>query len=73
MKLLALLSVVTLFGHASAFEGRMAASDYQVNEGGSWQDIIISDDYSGSTYKGALRGGFNVCHGDIDLGSCEVV
>lgn len=67
MKFLAFLSAVALFGHASAFRGQMAASEYELNEGGSWQDITLSDYTTGSTYKGSLRGGFDACNTDIDF------
>jgi hypothetical protein len=61
MKVPFLLTAVALFGHASAFYGQMASSDYGQNEGGTYQIIYLTDYDTGSTYSGTLRGGFNYC------------
>ncbi|KAJ5286780.1 hypothetical protein N7478_002466 [Penicillium angulare] len=62
MKFTAVLATVAaLAGSANAFYGQMAASAYELNEGGNYQIIYLTDYNTGSTYQGTLWGGFNAC------------
>jgi hypothetical protein len=63
MKLTTFLGAVAAFtGHATAFNGQMAASDYISFPGGIQEQYIYLTDYNtGSTYQGTLVGGFDGC------------
>lgn len=62
MKLTLLLGAAATFGgHAAAFYGQMAASDYIYLDGGVEQYVYLTDYNTGSTYSGLFSPGFNGC------------
>jgi hypothetical protein len=69
MKIPALLSVVALFAHASAFSGQLNANTPIIDgHGNLLQTIYVTDYKSGALYYAPLTGGWNTCR----TTECEV-